>query len=93
MVKLNLYSKVLLGLFVSGLYIASACATEKDKEDTTGKPTPTTQSPNPSKEDKDKVEPLGLESGKIVDGPANLADKIGDKINNFLGKGDNKGDK
>ena len=46
MVKLNLYSKVLLGLFVSGLYIASACATEKDKEDTTGKPTTTTQSPS-----------------------------------------------
>ena len=40
MVKLNLYSKVLLGLFVSGFYIASACATEKDKEGTTGKPTP-----------------------------------------------------
>lgn len=86
MVKLNLYSKVLIGLFVSGLYITSVCATEKDKEDTTGKPTTTTQSPNPSKED--KVEPLGLESGKIVDGPANLADKIGDKINNFLGKDD-----
>jgi hypothetical protein len=86
MVKLYSYSKVLVGLFVVGLCVASVFATEKDKEGTPGKTATNIQTPNPSTQD--KVEPLGLESGKIVDKPADLADKIGDKINKFLGKDD-----
>ena len=86
MVKLNSYSKVLVGLFVTGLCMVSVFATEKDKDDTANKSAASAQTANPTSGD--KVEPLGLESGKIVDGPANLADKIGDKINNFLGKED-----
>ncbi|MGV8948617.1 MAG: hypothetical protein ACOH2E_04535 [Candidatus Paracaedibacter sp.] len=81
MVKLNLYPKVLAGVLVAGLCASSGFATEKDKEETVGKPAATTQVPHTSE---DKVEPLGLESGKMVDKPADLADKIGDTINKFL---------
>jgi hypothetical protein len=88
MIKLRSYSKALIGLFVVGFCISNILATEKDKEETAGKPAVTTQPAKPLAED--KVEPLGLESGKAVDKPAELADKIGKKINEFLGNKDDK---
>jgi hypothetical protein len=67
-------------------------AKEEVAKTTSGKSQPTQPVPplkEPLKEkDKDTVEPYGLESGKIVDKPADLADKIGNKINKMLGNDD-----
>lgn len=94
MIKLHSFSKALIGLFIVGFCISGIFASEKDKEETAGKPAVTAQPTKPSEEGKppaeDKVEPLGLESGKVVDKPADLADKIGKKINEFLGNKDDK---
>ncbi len=77
MKKFNNYYRTLAVLLASTA-IGGAFATDsKDKETDTGTPT-TAQTPQVVSSD--KVEPLGLESGKIVDGPANLADKVGKEV-------------
>lgn len=82
----SINSKLLLSLLVVAWCASSISATEKTKgqeEKTTPTSQPTTQTP-------DKVEPLGLEGGDFVNKPADLADKIGNKIeevtDNLFGK-------
>ncbi|MBM3468081.1 MAG: hypothetical protein FJX71_01455 [Alphaproteobacteria bacterium] len=87
-------SKVVSLLFVS-LCVGAVNAAEqpKDKEEATpGTTTATAQPADPTrpKEEKtlqgDKVEPWGLEGGKFVDAPADLAHKIGEKIERNINK-------
>lgn len=89
---LKLFPKIWAGLIVMSLININSIATEKDTETpTTDKPTLTSQLTKPEEKPQgDKVEPLGKESGKLVDVPANLADKVGQKINNWLGNKDDQ---
>jgi hypothetical protein len=87
----NLFSWLCVSLFVVTLCNVNSLATEKDKEPKPDKPTLTSQLTQPEEKPQgDKVEPMGKESGKVVDVPANLADKIGKKINKALGNKDDQ---
>ena len=92
MMKTTKLSLVLCASILPLTFVGAGLATEEIKDPnafkTTAVTTPT-KPQTPAKET-DKVEPLGLESGKLVDGPANVADKIGKKINKLLGNDDDK---
>jgi len=72
-----IHSKFLLSLLVVAWCTTSVLASDKttgQEEKATATSQPTTQTPP------NKVEPLGLEGGDFVNKPADLADRIGNKI-------------
>ncbi len=71
-------------------FMGGSLATEEIKDPNALKTTATTTptKPETTAKETDKVEPLGLESGKLVDVPANAAHKLGEKINKLLGNDD-----
>ncbi|MBM3633501.1 MAG: hypothetical protein FJX03_07370 [Alphaproteobacteria bacterium] len=72
-----LNSKFLLSLLVVAWWATPVLASDKttgQEEKATPTSQPTTQTPP------DKVEPLGLEGGDFVNKPSDLADRIGNKI-------------
>ncbi len=82
----------LLAVSFVALMVGTSFATEKTPGQEEADKNPSTKQTGTTPEEKpisqEKPEPYGLESGKLVDGPANLADKIGNKINAFLGNED-----
>jgi hypothetical protein len=91
MIKLLAYSKILMGLFLAIVSASGAFAVEKEESATESAKGGTAKKTEASKaQSGDKVEPYGLEEGKLVDVPADLADKLGNKINALLGNEEDK---
>jgi gas vesicle protein len=88
MAQLN--SKLLLGFLIGGICMAKVFAAESTKEQNDKAATPN-QSVQPVKSA--PVEPYGLEGGKFVDKPAEVADNVGREVENGVKKLFGKNDK
>lgn len=78
--SVKIYAVALITAFYAS--VSSAAETSHDKDHQTKG---TTSPSHLAQLNEAPVEPLGLEKGAIVDGPANLADKVGTKINTLFG--------
>lgn len=90
MMKITKLSLVLCISILPLTFMGGSFATEEIKDPNAHKTTATTtpSKPETTAKETDKIEPLGLESGKLVDVPANAAHKLGEKINELLGNDD-----
>ncbi|MCE3231082.1 MAG: hypothetical protein K0R52_1010 [Alphaproteobacteria bacterium] len=88
MAQLN--SKLLLGFLIGGLCVAKILAAQSIKEQNDNAAAPN-QSAQPVQDA--PVEPYGLEGGKFVDKPAEVADKVGKEVEKGIKKLFGKNDK